>query len=194
MVCYNGCGGRRHIMKATALCIIVIIAGLVLAGVAAVMVPVLTCMPPEPAVYEGSILGFYEENADLLNTAAEILWQYPEFFEQWRGGPDSDDSMFTDYHLRREQFDHSMFSEGEWQMICRLFDELGVERLEYCYGSVPWVSLSLNTSADGFACLHYCHAESCSPGRLALEVKYHAQYHERFEKTTNPRWYAGYPK
>ena len=181
-------------MKATAVCIIVIIAGLALAGVAAVMVPVLTCMPPEPAVYEGSILDFHEENAELLNAVAEILWQHPEFFEQWRGSPGSDDSMFTDDHLRREQFDHSMFTEGEWQMIGRLFDELGVDRLEYCFGSVPWVSLSLNTAVDGFACLHYCHTESCSPGRLALEVRYHSQYHERFEQMTNPRWYAGYPR
>lgn len=181
-------------MRITGGCIIVIIVGLAIAGVAAVTVPVLTYIPPELVVYEGSILGFYEENAELLNAAAEILWQHPEFFDQWRGGPNSDDSMFTVHHMRKDVFDHSMFTEAEWQIICSLFDELSVDRLEYYYGPVPWVSLSLNTASDGFACLHYCHAESCSPGRLALEVRYHSQYHERFEKTTNPCWYAGYPK
>lgn len=182
-------------MKIAAICIIVVVVGLVVGSMAAIVIPVLTYTPPSARVsYEGTILGFYEENAELLNAAAEILWQHPEFFDQWRGGPNSEDSMFTDDHLRRNQFDHSMFTEAERQIICSLFDELGVDRLEYCYGSVPWVSLSLSTSADGFACLHYCRTERCSPGRLALEVRYHSQYHERFEKTTNPCWYAGYPK
>lgn len=181
-------------MKVAGVCIIMIIVVLVLAGPAAILVPLLTYTPPEPAVYEGSILDFYEENADLLNEAAEILWQHPEFFDQWRGGPNSNDSMFTVYHMRKDVFEHSMFTEAEWQIICSLFDELSVDRLEYYYGPVPWVALSVNTAADGFACLHYCHAESCSPGRLALEVRYHSQYHERFEQTTNPRWYTGYPK
>lgn len=181
-------------MKAAGICIVVVVVCLVAESMAAIVIPALTCMPPSVrAPYEGTIVGFYEENDDLLNTAAEILWQHPEFFDQWRGGPASDDSMFTDDHLRRGKFDHSMFTEEEWRIICSLFDALGVDRLEYCYGSVPWVSLSLSTTADGFACLHYCHAESCSPGRLALEVRYHAQYHGRFVSMENLRWYAGYP-
>lgn len=180
-------------MKATAICIIVITVTLAVAGVLAVSVPLLTYTPPEPVVYEGTILGFYEENADLLNAAAEILWQHPEFFDQHRLLWEHDSQFLAREILEdTEGADHSMFTDAEWLTIRRLFEETEMTILYYYYGFPPELVFYLRTTQEGLVSLHYIRTEGYTPSQVVLELCYYGQHYARFEPLENTHWYIAY--
>lgn len=180
-------------MKAAAICIILVIVVLVLAGPAAILVSLLTYVPPEPAVYEGSILDFYEENTDLLNAAAEILWAHPEFFDQRRIKGEYD-SMCRAEEVLGNALNHSMFTDSQWQTIRRVFERTEVFWIEYYYGGPPELTFRLRTTQDELASLHYICTEGYTPSQVAMELRYYKQFYARFEQLADPRWYAAYPE
>ena len=177
-------------MKVAAICIILVIAVLALAGPAAILVSLLTYVPPEPAVYEGSILDFYEENADLLNAAAESLWLHPEFFDQRRIKGEYD-SVCRAEEVLNHALDHSMFTDEEWRSICQLFEQTEVTGVYYYYGSPPKLHFFLWTTQDRGS-LHYIRTDGYTAYQVAMEMSYYAQYFARFGPTAYPCWYAGY--
>lgn len=172
-------------MKGFALCAVVVIVAAAMLCAGAILVPLVKGATPLSAVYDGSLQEFFDGNAPLLREAAEILWQHPDFFEQWRGGPNSDDSMFTAWYLRWGKVDPTLLTDAEWQTIRRLFDEPGACTIGYDYGPIPWVYISLVTSEEGHVCLQ------ATPAAMAWELRSRAQYHARFELIGLPGWYAG---
>lgn len=182
-------------MRTAAICIVIVIVALALAGAAAVAIPVLTYSPPVPVAYEGTLLGFYDQHAELLNAAAEILWQHPTFFDQHRvPGEHGSNFLACDILEERWHTDHSMLTEAEWQTLRLLFETTEVTSIEYYDGGPPEVSFHLRTLEDELCSLHYICTEEYTDCQVLTALWYYGQFYSRFEQLTDPRWYAAYPE
>ena len=180
---------RKRDVLVIALLVLAVLA--VPAGLIAYMAGNHASRQEEQRPYEGTTRELYEEHAELLTRAAEILWAHPEFFAQYRLEWEYD-APFPVYDIRRGIPVEHPFTEEEWEILTAVVQPQRVGSIWYYWRDAPCLTFSAHTTADDRAGLLYIRREDCDAQEVAQTLRYFLQHCERYEEIDVTDWVIRY--
>ncbi len=145
----------------------------------------------ETTPYTGTAKELYAQYEAQLYEAAEILWEHPEFFENYRV-PGEDDGSFPLHEIRRGKEVEHPFTEEEWQTLLALTEQRWLRDVWYYWGIVPVIDFGVRTEVEGYSpSLLYIRRAELPEDDVRRTMSYHLHIYEAYE-WLNADWCVTY--